>query len=148
MQHHNCRGKTGLSGGRQSDMRAASVRRIRLTFYKPITLHASQHLSHRWLFDSGKAREISLCTGLAVLQRDQHRQVTDSKPERLEARLTQAGKPPRSKADEVTWCLQDVLSHNISISLDNLHMHVCISHAHLQQGMSHASLHRYFGTHV
>jgi len=48
-----------------------------------IPLHAGQHLRHRGLLNPSEPGQIALRPDLAILKRNQHRQVTDTEAQRL-----------------------------------------------------------------
>jgi hypothetical protein len=53
------------------------------------------------LLDPGELRQVTLRHSLAILKRDQHRQVADTEAKRLEAGLAQADERPRRQADQM-----------------------------------------------
>ncbi len=96
-------GHAALRGLREDDTAASAIFRMGRSANPSVTLHASEHLRHRRLFDLGETGQVALRACLPIPQRDQHRQLTDAESEGLETCLAQAGESSCRKADEVSW---------------------------------------------
>src|SRR3546814_4265926 len=90
-----------FSGLRQGVADAAPSGRVRREPNQPVPLRAGEHLCHRRLLDPGEAGGITLRAGPAIMQRDQHGQMSNAKAKRLESRFAEAGETPRRQTDQM-----------------------------------------------